>query len=102
MAKFIIGTKQHMTQVFTEDGRVHPATIISVGSVVVTQIKDENKDGYNALQVGYGSRNKKNINKAQQGHFKKLGDFRYVREFRSKEENNTLDLKVGDKIEAST
>jgi large subunit ribosomal protein L3 len=97
--KFILGTKQHMTQVFTEDGVAHPATIVSAGPIVVTQLKNNEKDGYQATQVGYGERRKKNINKAQQGHTKDLGDFRYMREFRT---NDDTEQKVGDKINVST
>jgi large subunit ribosomal protein L3 len=100
--KFILGTKQNMTQVFTEDGKVHPATIVVAGPNVVTQIRNEDKDGYVAVQVGCGTRKKKNINKAQQGHFKDNGDFRFVREFRPKKSKDAVELNVGDKIDVST
>ena len=71
-----------MTQVFDEKGIAYPATVLSVGPVTVTQVKNLEKDGYRAIQVGYGKRNEKNINKAQKGHFKDLGLFRYLKEFR--------------------
>ncbi|MFC1730850.1 50S ribosomal protein L3 [candidate division KSB1 bacterium] len=80
--KFILGTKQYMTQVFDENGTAHPATVLSAGPVTVTQAKNDEKDGYQAVQVGYGERNEKNINQAQKGHFKDLGLFRYLKEFR--------------------
>ena len=61
--KFILGTKQNMTQIFDEAGTVHPVTVLSVSPLTVTQIKTVEKDGYTAVQVGYGTRNAKNINK---------------------------------------
>ena len=90
-----------MTQVFDEEGKVHPATIVEAGPLVVTQLKSKEKDGYSAAQVGYGVRNKKNINKAQRGHFKGKGDFRYVKEFRFKKEGDTTTVKEGDTIDVS-
>ncbi|MCH8050387.1 50S ribosomal protein L3 [Patescibacteria group bacterium] len=91
--KFILGTKEHMTQVWNEDGRVFPATIISAGPVKVVQIKDVKKDGYAATQVGYGTKKEKNVNKAQ----RKGGLFRFLREFRG-----DTQYKVGDKIDISS
>jgi large subunit ribosomal protein L3 len=99
--KYILGTKQHMTQVFTDDGNAHPATVVSAGPLVVMQLKNAEKDGYVATQVGFGTRNKKNIAKPQQGHFKSLGDFRYVREFRT-DHDETTERNVGDTIDVST
>lgn len=81
-----------MTQVFTEQG-VIPATVISTGPATVTQVKTKDKDGYVAIQVGFGDRKEKNINKAQKGHFKDLGNFSFVKEFKTEGE-----YKVGDKI----
>ncbi len=71
-----------MTQYFAEDGKVYAATIVSVGPNVVTQVKTQEKDGYSAMQVGYGVRKEKNITKALKGHFKGLGNFMESREFR--------------------
>lgn len=59
-----------MTQIFDESGVVHPATIVKIGDMVVTQIKTVEKDGYSAIQVGFGQRNSKNINKAVKGQMK--------------------------------
>ena len=101
--KFILGKKQQMTQIFNEEGLVVPATIVSAGPLKVTQVKSDEKDGYNALQVGYGERNEKNINNAQ----KKMGVFEVVREFRNAEGLNVGDIvdvssfEVGDVIEVS-
>lgn len=64
--KFIVGTKQEMTQIFTEAGRVEPATIIKVAPITVTQLKTTEKDGYTAVQFGFGETTAKHVNKAQQ------------------------------------
>jgi len=89
---FVLGKKLHMTQVFTEDFSVSPGTIIEVGPMTVTQVKTKEKDGYSAVQIGFGSRNEKNINKAQ----KTLGNFEDIREIRL--ENDTDQVKKGDVI----
>ena len=98
MNKYILGTKQKMAQFFNEDGKCIPATFVKIGPVVVTQIKTKEKDGYNAVQVGFGSRKEKNILKAQKGHFNNLGSFAYTREFRLDAQPQ---VKVGDTIDAS-
>ena len=102
-----------MTQVFDDQGMAHPATVLSVGPVTVTQAKNNDKDGYQAVQIGYGERNEKNINQAQKGHLKDLGLFRYLKEFRlpaqtgAEEEYNRGDIidvskfEVGDIVEIS-
>jgi len=95
--KFILGTKEEMTQIFDDEGIVHPVTIVNAGPVVVTQIREEEKDGYESVQVGYGEKKEKNINKPEKGHLKGLGSFRYLREF-----EKTEDMKVGDKIDVSS
>ena len=96
--KFILGTKQHMTEYFTEDGKVVPATLIAAGPTVVTQVKTKDSDGYTAVQVGFGDRNPKNISKAVKGHVKELGNFRHIKEFRIE---GAADCKVGDKFNIS-
>ncbi len=94
--KFILGTKVQMTQIFDAEGRAYPATIISAGPVVVTQIKTVATDGYNAVQVGYGTQKESRINKAQ----KKMGTFRHVQEFRVPAESLS-NFTVGQTIDAS-
>lgn len=69
----LIGRKIGMTSVITEDGRNEAATLIEVGPCVVTQIRTEEKDGYSAVQLGYGEKREKNVSKPLQGHFKKAG-----------------------------
>ncbi len=96
--KFTLGIKQNMTQIFDANGNVHPVTILSTGPVVVTQVKTSEKDGYQSVQVGFGTRNVRNINKAQKGHFKELGNFMHVKEFRLPE-GSKESFTVGDKIE---
>jgi len=95
--KFILGKKQNMTQLLDENGTVHGVTVIETGPVVVTQVKTQDTDGYEAVQVGFGTRHTKNINKAQQGHFKDLGNFEVTREFPMP----TADAKVGDTLEVA-
>lgn len=96
--KFILGTKLNMAQVWGEDGKVQPVTVISVGPNVVTQVRTVEKDGYSAVQVGFGSRNPKRISKAVKGHVKDLGSFSALKEFRVDDVQGVI---VGDKIDAS-
>ena len=69
--KAIIGRKIGMTQIFAQDGTAIPVTVVEAGPCVVTQVKTVEKDGYNAVQVGFGEVKAKNLNKAQLGLFKK-------------------------------
>jgi large subunit ribosomal protein L3 len=97
--KFILGEKQNMTQIFGDDGRVQPVTVVKTGPVVVTQIKTLENDGYDAVQVGFGSQKEERVNKAQIGHTKALESvFALFRENKSSEDV-IKDLKVGDKID---
>ncbi len=97
--KFILGKKENMTQYFSEDGKVVPVTVISVEPVTVTRIFEKGKDGYRAVQVGYGVQKKERINKAQVGQMKG-GLYKTLKEFRLKPIDNT-DLKEGDVIDVS-
>lgn len=92
--KFLLGTKIGMSQLFKEDGTVVPVTVVQVEPNVVVQVKTKDKDGYEAVQVGVGS--KKKLTKPAKGHRKDLGAFAVLKEFKSAGE-----LKVGDKIDAS-
>jgi large subunit ribosomal protein L3 len=93
--KFILGRKLNMTQIFDNEGVVHPTTLVEVSPIVVTQVKTKETDGYNAVQVASGVKKAERINKAMKGHMKDLGAFASLREFRVNEVNN----KVGDKID---
>ena len=84
MKKGIIGKKLGMTQIFDEKGNVIPVTLIEAGPCVVAQKKTVENDGYNALQLAFEDAKKKNVNKAQLGHFEKAGvsPKRHLKEFR--------------------
>ena len=84
MKKGIIGKKLGMTQIFDEKGNVIPVTLIEAGPCVVTQKKTIENDGYEAVQLAYEDVSKKNVNKAQLGHFAKTGTSpkRHLKEFR--------------------
>ena len=84
MKKAILATKVGMTQIFNEDGVLTPVTVLQAGPCVVTQVKTVGKDGYDAIQVGYGDKKESLLNKPQKGHFAKAGvaTKRFVREFR--------------------
>ena len=99
MEKAIIGKKLGMTQVFTDDGRVQPVTVIEAGPCYVTQIKTTEKDGYNSVQVAYGEIKAKNVNKCQTGAFKKAGveAKRVLKEFKY---NDLSKFALGQEIKA--
>lgn len=71
--KGILGTKLGMTQIFDEDNRVIPVTVVEAGPCVVTQIRTVENDGYNAIQIAYGEIDPRKAKKPQAGHFKKAG-----------------------------
>lgn len=96
--KYILGTKDKMTQIFDEEGRVIPVTVLKTSPLTITQIKTLENDGYDAVQVGFGSKKEKNIAKPQQGQFKDMGNFAHVRENRVSEEE-VGEIKVGDTID---
>jgi large subunit ribosomal protein L3 len=83
MNKGIIGKKLGMTQVFAEDGAAVGITAIEVEPSVIIQVKTKDKDGYDAIQIGYGRVKQKNVTKPLQGHFNKAnkGFFRVLKEF---------------------
>jgi len=94
--KFILGKKLNMTQIFDESGKVTPVTLIEIDDCIVTQVKTEEKDGYFAVQIG--SFSKKKVNKPEKGHFKNLGQFGVLKEFKP---SDVEAYKVGDKIDLS-
>lgn len=69
--KGLLGKKIGMTQIFLDDGQMVPVTVIEAGPCVVTQVKEREKDGYEAVQIGYQEVKKENVNKPIEGHFKK-------------------------------
>ena len=102
----MLGTKQTMTTIFTEDGRAHAATILSAGPLVVTQVKTAETDGYKAVQVGFGELPARKANKPEAGHGKGKA-YRVSREFREAEGSEvgqTIDISIfapGDTVEVS-
>lgn len=99
MEKCIIGKKVGMTQLFDEQGKVIPVTVVEAGPCVVVQKKTTENDGYKALQIGFGDARKKIINKPLQGHFAKVdvGMKKHLKEFRL---DNCDNFKIGDIIKA--
>jgi large subunit ribosomal protein L3 len=94
MMRGIIGKKVGMNQVFKDDGIVEAVTIIEAGPCFVTQIKSVARDGYDAVQLGFGDA--KRLNSPKRGHLKRLGLLKYLREFRV---DNIDDMSVGQKID---
>ncbi|MFW6126237.1 MAG: large ribosomal subunit protein uL3, partial [Chloroflexota bacterium] len=96
MVTGIIGRKLGMTQAFREDGRVEAVTAIEAGPCFVTQVKRAVKDGYDAVQLGFGTA--KRLNQPEKGHLGKLGLLKYLREF----EASGIDaIEVGQRVDAS-
>lgn len=95
--KAIMGIKVGMTQVFNEDGRAIPVTVVETGPNVVLQKKTIDTDGYNAIQVGFSSIKEKKVNKPLMGHYKKANvkPLRYIKEFRT---TNVNDYEIGSEI----
>ncbi len=91
-----------MTQMFKEDGSVVPITLVKIEPNVVVQVKTKEKDGYQAIQIGTGS--KKKLNKPAKGHRKDLGNFSVLKEFKLAPANEagSIEFKVGDTIDIST
>ena len=98
MKKAIIGRKVGMTQIFDEKGRAIPVTVIEAGPCVVAQVKSNETDGYNAIQLGFGDVKESKLNKPEKGHFtkSKLPLKKHLREFRM----DSIEVKVGDELKA--
>ena len=101
MKKGLIGKKVGMTQIFDEQGKVIPVTVIEAGPCVVAQVKTVETDGYNAIQLGFGDVKESKINKPEKGHFakSKLTPKKHLREFRLDSVEN---INVGDELKADT
>ena len=99
--KAIIGKKVGMSQVFDENGKVIPVTVIEAGPCAVVQKKTEEKDGYKAVQLGFGDVPERKLTKPELGHLKKagVGPKKYLREF---DLDNADELNVGDLVKADT
>ena len=100
MQKAIIGKKVGMTQIFDESGKVIPVTVIEAGPCVVTQKKTTEKDGYNAVQLGFEDVKESKLTKPELGHLKKaeVALKKHLKEFRVEK---AAEMNVGDEIKAS-
>jgi len=96
MIQSIIGRKLGMTQVFRDNGEVAAVTAIEAGPCSVIQVKTLAKEGYNAVQLGFGEA--KRLNSPQRGQVKELGQFKYLREFRM---DDSEAIKVGERVDVS-
>ncbi len=92
----IIGRKLGMTQIFRDNGKVQAVTAIKAGPCTIIQVKTAAKEGYEAVQLGFGET--KRLKSPQRGHLKELGQFRYLREFRV---DNAEAAKAGDSVDVS-
>ena len=100
MEKAIIGKKVGMTQIFDEAGKVIPVTVIAAGPCTVVQKKTAEKDGYEAVQLGYGDVAEKKLTKPELGHLKKAGDGILKKVLKEFKLSNAAELNVGDVITA--
>jgi large subunit ribosomal protein L3 len=97
MVNTILGRKLGMTQVWSEDDKLLPVTVIQAGPCTIAQIKSEETDGYAAIQIGYGDISEKHVNKPMAGHFAKAGvePMKYLREVRV---DDPSEYNLGDQI----
>jgi large subunit ribosomal protein L3 len=93
----LLGNKIGMTQIFDELGNIVPVTVVKVGPCVITQVKTILQDGYNAIQIGYGTVSKKSLTQPELGHLQKsnIQPLKYLKEFRV---NNPENFEVGQVI----
>ena len=96
MAEGLLGKKVGMTQIFNDRGEIIPVTVLEVGPCFVTQIKSSEKDGYNAIQMGFGETRR--LNKPERGHLKQTPSLKYLREVRT---GNIANYQVGQKLNVS-
>lgn len=94
--KFLLGNKIGMTQIFDEKGSAIAVTLIDVAPCTVTHVRTKARDGYDAVQLGFGAKNK--MNKPEKGHVRDLGAFAVLKEYRVE---GAADKKVGDAVDVS-
>lgn len=102
MPKGILGRKIGMTQIFDETGHAVPVTVVEAGPCVVVQKRTAERDGYTALQLGFGEVKEKRLNKPEKGHFRAAGvqPARYLQEVRVRDGEDFAGLEVGQEIRA--
>jgi len=96
----LLGNKIGMTQIFDESGNIIPVTILKVGPCVITQVKTDTKDGYDAIQIGYGNVSNKKLTQPELGHLQKanIQPLKYLKEFRVE---NTEQFEIGQVLTAN-
>jgi large subunit ribosomal protein L3 len=99
--KFILGNKVNMTQIYDEAGLAHPATVLIAGPVTVVAVKTKANDGYDAVQVGFGTQKESRLSKSEVGQRKGTGMFRTLSEFRTTAEVAST-FKQGDVIDVTS
>src|SRR6266571_3036048 len=101
MIKGVLGTKLGMTQVFGDDGRIVPVTVVAAGPCVVTAVRTPDADGYAAVQLGYGEIDPRKVNKPEAGHFARAGvtPRRYLVELRT---DSAAEYTLGQEVGAAT
>ncbi|NLK73350.1 MAG: 50S ribosomal protein L3 [Clostridiales bacterium] len=109
--KTILGKKIGMTQIFTEKGEAVPVTVVEAGPAIVTQVKNQDKDGYQAVQIGYGDVKISKVNKPLKGHFDKsnVEYKKYLTEFRVEDSSayetgqkiTVEDFEAGNKVDVT-
>jgi large subunit ribosomal protein L3 len=97
----VLGTKLGMTQVFAEDGKIVPVTVVAAGPCVVTKVRTPDADGYSAVQLGYGEVDPRRVNRPETGHFAKAGvtPRRYLVELRT---DDAAEYTIGQEVTAET
>lgn len=100
--KGILGNKLGMTQIFDDENRVIPVTVVKAGPCVVTQVRTEENDGYNAVQLAFGAIDPRKVNKPLAGHFAKAGvtPRRHIVELRLKNADAVANYEVGQELTA--
>lgn len=95
--KGILGKKVGMTQVIQDDGVIVPVTVVEAGPCYVTQIRTQERDGYGAVQIGFGPAKRKHLTQGQRGHLQRAGvpELRYLRELRTREDEQ---YELGQRI----
>ena len=102
MAIGLLGNKIGMTQIFDESGNIIPVTILKVGPCIITQVKTILKDGYNSIQIGYGSVSSKLLTQPELGHLQKsnIQPLKYLKEFRITENDHEFQVGQTVKVDA--
>ncbi len=100
MEKVIIGKKVGMTQVFDESGKLIPVTVVEAGPCKIVQVKSEETDGYNSIQLGYGQIKEKKVNSPMKGHFDK-NELEYKKVLKEFRVDNASEYQVGQDVTAA-